>query len=95
MSEKFTPYVPEQTSLKEFTIKAVLSGALFGIIFGAANAYVGLYIGLMVSRHIDKIEKVKQWQATKEIFYSSISNTARFRLLPDVAANKVRMALAF
>ena len=52
MSEEFKPYVPEETSLQEFTIKAVLSGALFGIIFGAANAYVGLYIGLTVSTSI-------------------------------------------
>ncbi len=50
--EEFKPYVPDNTDLKEFTIKAVISGALFGIIFGAANAYVGLYIGLTVSTSI-------------------------------------------
>jgi len=52
MAEEFRPYVPEETSLKEFTLKAVLSGAVFGIIFGAANAYVGLGIGLTVSTSI-------------------------------------------
>ena len=52
MSENFKPYVPEVTNLKEFTVKAIISGAIFGIIFGAANAYVGLYIGLTVSTSI-------------------------------------------
>ncbi|MCP4724853.1 MAG: oligopeptide transporter, OPT family [bacterium] len=50
--EEFKPYVPDDTNLKEFTIKAIVSGAIFGIIFGAANAYVGLYIGLTVSTSI-------------------------------------------
>jgi len=36
--EKFKPYIPAETGFSDFTLKSVLSGALFGIIFGAANA---------------------------------------------------------
>ncbi len=50
--EKFKPYVPHDSTLRDFSIKAVLSGILFGILFGAANAYLGLYVGLTVSTSI-------------------------------------------
>jgi putative OPT family oligopeptide transporter len=47
--KEFKPYVPAKTDLKEFTLKAVLPGALFAIILGAANAYLGLKVGLTVA----------------------------------------------
>ncbi len=46
------PYIPADTDIKDFTMKAVISGALFGIIFGAANAYLGLRVGLTISTSI-------------------------------------------
>jgi len=46
------PYVPADTSIKDFTLKAVLVGALFGIVFGSANAYLGLRVGLTISTSI-------------------------------------------
>ncbi len=48
----FKPYVSEEKDMAEFTLKAVLSGALFGIIFGSANAYLGLLVGLTISTSI-------------------------------------------
>jgi putative OPT family oligopeptide transporter len=51
MSE-FQSYVPDQTSLKDFSIKAVILGAIFGIVFGSANAYLGLRVGLTISTAI-------------------------------------------
>jgi hypothetical protein len=33
----FKPYVPDSTTLPEFTPRAVILGMLFGIIFGAQN----------------------------------------------------------
>jgi len=39
-------------SIKEMTVKAVVTGILFGIIFGAANAYLGLRVGLTVTTSI-------------------------------------------
>jgi len=38
--------------LKEFTIRAVILGALFGLLFGAITVYVGLRAGLTVSASI-------------------------------------------
>ncbi|MBL7073756.1 oligopeptide transporter, OPT family [candidate division KSB1 bacterium] len=48
----YQPYVSPETSLREFTIKAVLAGAVFGILFGSANAYLGLRVGLTISTSI-------------------------------------------
>ena len=48
----FKPYVPDSTSLAEFTPRAVILGMLFGIIFGAVTVYVGLRAGLTVSASI-------------------------------------------
>ena len=50
--EEHKPYVPDQTSFKDFTIKAVIIGAIFGVVFGAANAYIGLRVGLTISTAI-------------------------------------------
>jgi putative OPT family oligopeptide transporter len=51
MSE-FQPYVPEETTFKDWTIKAVIIGAIFGVVFGSANAYLGLHVGLTISTAI-------------------------------------------
>jgi putative OPT family oligopeptide transporter len=50
--EDYQPYVNKKESMAEFTLKAVILGALFGIMFGAANAYLGLKAGLTVSTSI-------------------------------------------
>ncbi len=50
--EEFQSYVPEQTSYKDITLKAVILGAVFGVIFGSANAYLGLRVGLTISTAI-------------------------------------------
>jgi putative OPT family oligopeptide transporter len=44
--------VPAEESPKEFTIRAVILGALFGLLFGAVTVYVGLRAGLTVSASI-------------------------------------------
>src|SRR6186713_2349940 len=48
----FKPYVPASQTLPEFTLKAILLGALFGLIFGASTVYLGLRAGLTVSASI-------------------------------------------
>jgi putative OPT family oligopeptide transporter len=53
MSEKkFTPFMAHDQVMKEFTWKAVFTGACFGIIFGAATVYLALKAGLTVSASI-------------------------------------------
>jgi len=48
----FNPHVPDKTDLKDFSIRALLMGAVFGILFGSANAYLGLRVGLTISTAI-------------------------------------------
>jgi OPT family oligopeptide transporter len=54
MSEKklFKPFVPANSLMKEFTVKAVLIGCLMGMLFGAATVYLALKAGLTVSASI-------------------------------------------
>ncbi|HKV47908.1 MAG TPA: oligopeptide transporter, OPT family [Candidatus Acidoferrales bacterium] len=49
---EFKPYTPPEQNLREFTLRAVVLGALFGILFGAVSVYVGLRAGLTVSASI-------------------------------------------
>src|SRR5512143_1797932 len=46
---KYTPYVPEKTDLREFTLKAVILGVILTVILGAANAYLGLRAGMTIA----------------------------------------------
>ncbi|MFC1554694.1 OPT family oligopeptide transporter [candidate division KSB1 bacterium] len=66
--EKFEPYIPPDTEFRDFTIKAVISGALFGIVFGAANAYLGLYVGLTVSTSIPIAVMAVAWLKAMQPF---------------------------
>jgi putative OPT family oligopeptide transporter len=50
--EQFKPFVPASESPPEFTLKAIVLGAIFGIIFGAATVYLALKAGLTVSASI-------------------------------------------
>jgi len=52
MADQPTPYVSEQTDLRDFSIKAVIAGILFGGLFGTANAYLGLRVGLTIGTSI-------------------------------------------
>ncbi|MEK7256150.1 MAG: OPT/YSL family transporter, partial [Bacteroidota bacterium] len=49
----FQSYIPAANgSVKEFTVKALVLGAIFGIIFGASTVYLALKAGLTVSASI-------------------------------------------
>ena len=48
----FQPFVSPDDNRPEFTLRAVLLGALFGIIFGGVTVYVGLRAGLTVAASI-------------------------------------------
>ncbi len=50
MSEKtFQPYVSATTSMREFTVRALLLGLVMCVILGAANAYLGLKAGMTIA----------------------------------------------
>lgn len=49
----YRPWVaPEDLSVPEFTLRAVLLGAVLGVLFSAANAYLGLKVGMTVTASI-------------------------------------------
>ncbi|HWN71626.1 MAG TPA: oligopeptide transporter, OPT family [Haliangium sp.] len=48
----FSPYVSDEANVREFTVKAIVIGALFGILFGASTVYLALKAGLTVSASI-------------------------------------------
>ena len=48
----FQPYVAAAESPAEFTLKAIVIGAVFGLLFGASTVYLGLRAGLTVSASI-------------------------------------------
>ena len=49
---KFRPFILPEQNVAEFTVKAVVLGALAGILFGAATVYLALKAGLTVSASI-------------------------------------------
>jgi putative OPT family oligopeptide transporter len=49
----FQPFIsPDDRSVPEFTIRAILLGSFFGVLFGAATVYLALKAGLTVSASI-------------------------------------------
>src|SRR5262245_54439092 len=49
----FQPFVPPtETSVREFTFSAVLTGTILGIIFGASSLYLLLKVGMTVSASV-------------------------------------------
>ncbi|MCX5789407.1 MAG: oligopeptide transporter, OPT family, partial [Elusimicrobia bacterium] len=46
---KFRSYVPANTDMKEFTLRALLIGLLMCVVLGAANAYLGLKAGMTIA----------------------------------------------
>ena len=48
----FEPFVSSETSMKEFTLRAIIMGCVMGCLFGAATVYLALKAGLTVSASI-------------------------------------------
>ncbi|MBK8856308.1 MAG: oligopeptide transporter, OPT family [Opitutaceae bacterium] len=49
---KVEPFIAAETVMKEFTPRAVITGAILGLIFGASSLYLVLKVGLTVSASI-------------------------------------------
>ncbi|MBL7074730.1 oligopeptide transporter, OPT family [candidate division KSB1 bacterium] len=52
MTNHEKPYIPYDTKLPEFTLKAILLGILMAVILGAANAYLGMKAGMTIAATI-------------------------------------------
>jgi putative OPT family oligopeptide transporter len=46
---KFRPFVPVDTDMKEFTVRALIIGLIMCVVLGAANAYLGLKAGMTIA----------------------------------------------
>ena len=51
MSE-YKPYVPDDTPLRDWSLRGLFLGIIFGAVLGSANAYIGLQVGLTISTSI-------------------------------------------
>jgi len=51
-SKPFQPFVANETRMPEFTVRAIILGAILGVIFGASTVYLALRAGLTVSASI-------------------------------------------
>ncbi len=50
MSDKqFKPFVPPDSTMREFTLRALVLGLIMCVILGAANAYLGLKAGMTIA----------------------------------------------
>jgi putative OPT family oligopeptide transporter len=47
--KKFRSYVPDETNLREFTLRAILLGLVMTVVLGAANLYLGLRAGMTIA----------------------------------------------
>jgi putative OPT family oligopeptide transporter len=47
--KKFIPFVSSDTSMAEFTIRALIIGLIMAVVLGAANAYLGLKAGMTIA----------------------------------------------
>ncbi|MEJ2184919.1 MAG: oligopeptide transporter, OPT family [Gemmatimonadota bacterium] len=45
----YKPYVPEDSNLPEFSLRAVVLGVIMAVVLGAANAYIGMVAGLTIA----------------------------------------------
>jgi OPT family oligopeptide transporter len=48
-AQSYRPYVPPETTMREFTVRALLIGLVMCVILGAANAYLGLKAGMTIA----------------------------------------------
>jgi putative OPT family oligopeptide transporter len=48
-SKKYVPFVSPDTSLTEFSIRALIIGLIMAVVLGAANAYLGLKAGMTIA----------------------------------------------
>lgn len=46
---RYTPFVPAETDMREFTMKALVIGLILSVVLGAANAYLGLKAGMTIA----------------------------------------------
>ena len=75
----FRPYLPPESTVSEFTARAVVLGALLGIVFGAVTVYLALRAGLTVSASIPVAVlsiSIFKWLGRSTILENNLVQTA-------------------
>ena len=76
--QRFRPFVPQGTQMREFTLRAVLLGLVMTVILGAANAYLGLRAGVTIAATypaaVIGMAVLRAWKGT--ILEENIARTA-------------------
>ena len=47
--QEHKPYVPANSTMREFTVRALVLGLVMCVVLGAANAYLGLRAGMTIA----------------------------------------------
>ncbi len=47
--KKYVPFVSSETTMREFTFRALIIGIILAVVLGAANAYLGLKAGMTIA----------------------------------------------
>src|SRR5216684_4253940 len=72
------PFVSEKSTMKEFTLRAVLLGLVMSVILGAANAYLGLRAGVTIAATypaaVIGMAVVRMWKGT--VLEENLARTA-------------------
>src|SRR5512134_524685 len=48
-NKKYIPFVSPDTSMTEFSVRALIIGLIMAVVLGAANAYLGLKAGMTIA----------------------------------------------
>ena len=73
--ESYKPFVPEDTTMPEFTWQAVIAGTLLGLVFSASSLYLVLKVGMTVSASIPvSVLAITLFRALSKLFNSPICN---------------------
>ncbi len=68
-AEKHVSYIPDQTGLRELTLRSVITGTLLGILFGASSLFLTLKVGLTVSASIPvAVISMALWRTLAQVF---------------------------
>jgi putative OPT family oligopeptide transporter len=94
--KEFKPYIPDESDVKDFSIRSVIIGAVFGIIFGSANAYLGLRVGLTISTAIPlAVISVAIFKAMEKIWGSATILEANIAQTTGSASSSLASGIIF
>ena len=84
--KKFQSYVPEKTTMREFTLRAILLGLAMTVVLGAANLYLGLRAGMTIAATYPAAVMFRQAGRTEQAEKEEAERTLIESYLPAAAS---------